>query len=55
MAIYRLYADLVEAGLRSLDGAGGVTKVPTKYLEGTLAELTNRGYFKETEEPKEEL
>ena len=29
----KVYADLVEAGERSLDGANGVKKVPDKYLD----------------------
>lgn len=41
----KIYADLVEAGLRSLDGADGVIQVPAKYLAGVIKELENRGYF----------
>lgn len=41
----KIYADLVEAGERSLDGANGVPKVPARYLEAVKAELTKRGYF----------
>ncbi len=40
-----IYADLVEAGKRSLDGADGIPKVPNKYLNDVKAELENRGYF----------
>lgn len=40
-----IYADLVEAGERSLDGANGVPKVPAKYLNAVKAELETRGYF----------
>lgn len=40
-----IYADLVEAGERSLDGANGVPKVPAKYLDAVRAELEERGYF----------
>lgn len=41
----KIYADLVEAGERSLDGANGVPQVPAKYLEAVIAELEKRGYF----------
>lgn len=41
----KIYADLVEANKRSLDGANGVKKVPEKYLEEVKAELQSRGYF----------
>jgi hypothetical protein len=40
-----IYADLVEAGKRSLDGANGVPKVPAKYLDAVIAKLEKRGYF----------
>lgn len=40
-----IYADLVEAGERSLDGAGGIKKVPAKYYDAVVEELTSRGYF----------
>ena len=36
----KVYADLVEAGERSLDGADGIKKVPDRYLE----QLKKRGY-----------
>lgn len=41
----KIYADLVEALKRSLDGCNGVTKVPDKYLSNVIKELTSRGYF----------
>ena len=37
-----IYADLVESGLRSLDGANGIKQVPTKYLNDVKAELERR-------------
>ena len=40
----KIYADLVIAGERSLDGADGIKKVPDKYLEGVKEELRARGY-----------
>ena len=40
----KIYADLVEAKERSLDGAGGIKKVPDKYLDGVKEELKKRGY-----------
>ncbi|WP_394877775.1 CD1375 family protein [Clostridium paraputrificum] len=40
----KVYADLVEAGERSLDGADGIKKVPDKYLDGVKEELKKRGY-----------
>lgn len=40
----KIYADLVEAKERSLDGADGIIKVPDKYLEGVKEELKKRGY-----------
>ncbi len=44
----KIYADLVEAGERSLDGEDGIKKVPDKYLEEVKEELRKRGYeFKE--------
>ena len=39
-----IYADLVEAKERSLDGADGIKKVPDKYLDGVKEELKRRGY-----------
>ena len=39
-----IYADLVIAGERSLDGANGIKKVPDKYLEKVKEELKKRGY-----------
>lgn len=41
----KIYADLFEAGERSLDGANGIPKVPAKYLDAVIAELEKRGYF----------
>lgn len=43
----KIYADLVIAGERSLDGANGIKKVPDKYLDDVIKELKNRGYFPE--------
>ncbi|MDU4728004.1 MULTISPECIES: CD1375 family protein [Clostridium] len=40
----KVYADLVEAKERSLDGADGIKKVPDKYLDGVKEELKKRGY-----------
>lgn len=40
----KIYADLVEAQERSLDGADGIKKVPDKYLDGVKEELKKRGY-----------
>ena len=40
----KIYADLVEAGERSLDGANGIKKVPDKYLDEVKEELKKRGY-----------
>lgn len=40
----KIYADLVEAGKRSLDGKDGITKVPDKYLNEVIEELKQRGY-----------
>lgn len=40
----KIYADLVEAGERSLDGANGGKKVPDKYLDEVKEELIKRGY-----------
>lgn len=53
----KLYADLVEAGRRSLDGANGVKKVPDKYIADVIKELEIRGYFDNIEEnePVEEV
>lgn len=51
----KVYADLVEEGLRSLDGANGVPRVPDRYLDNVIAELEARGYFNKPEEPKEEI
>lgn len=39
-----IYADLVEAKERSLDGADGIKKVPDKYLDRVKEELKKRGY-----------
>lgn len=39
-----IYADLVEARERSLDGADGIKKVPDRYLEQVKEELKKRGY-----------
>lgn len=52
----KVYADLVVAGKRSLDGANGITKVPEKYLDDVIQELIKRGFIKEEvkEEPVEE-
>jgi len=41
----KVYADLVEAGKRSLDGKDGIPKVPDKYLDGVIKELEQRGYI----------
>lgn len=41
----KIYADLVEAGERSLDGKNGIVKVPDKYLDDVIIELEKRGYF----------
>lgn len=38
-----IYADLVQAQQRSLDGANGIKKVPFKYLESVILELKKRG------------
>lgn len=38
----KIYADLVEAGERSLDGANGIKKVPDKYLDEVKEELKKR-------------
>ncbi|MBS6502582.1 MAG: hypothetical protein KH415_13335 [Clostridium sp.] len=40
-----IYADLVEAGKRSLDGANDIPQVPNKYKEAVITELESRGYF----------
>lgn len=40
----KIYADLVEAGERSLDGADGIKKVPDRYLDQVKEELKKRGY-----------
>lgn len=40
-----IYADLVIAGERSLDGVNGIKKVPDKYLNEVIKELEHRGYF----------
>ena len=40
----KVYADLVEAGERSLDGADGIKKVPDRYLNQVKEELKKRGY-----------
>lgn len=40
-----IYADLVEAGERSLDGKDGIPKVPLKYLNAVIAELKKRSYL----------
>lgn len=40
-----IYADLVEAGERSLDGENGIKQVPKKYLEETINILIDRGYM----------
>lgn len=40
----KVYADLVEAGERSLDGADGIKKVPDRYLSQVKEELKKRGY-----------
>lgn len=44
-----IYADLVEAKERSLDGADGIKKVPDKYLDGVKEELKKRGYDRKDE------
>ena len=41
----KIYADLVEAKKRSLDGANGIKQVPDRYLADVKAELQSRGYF----------
>lgn len=41
-----IYADLVEANQRSLDGANGIKQVPSKYLTSVISELKKRGYLK---------
>lgn len=41
----KIYADLVIAGERSLDGADGIKPVPDRYLDAVIAELNLRGYF----------
>lgn len=40
-----IYADLVEAGQRSLDGKNSIIKVPDKYYDAVIEELAQRGYF----------
>lgn len=42
----KIYADLVEAGLRAIEDGQGVIKVPDKYLEDVIKELQARGYLK---------
>lgn len=37
-----VYADLVEAGQRSLDGKNGIKQVPDKYLKEVIEELKRR-------------
>ena len=37
-----IYADLVEAGKRSLDGKNNISKVPDKYLNAVIDELEKR-------------
>ncbi|MGG7176190.1 CD1375 family protein [Clostridium paraputrificum] len=37
-----IYADLVLAGVRSIDGLEGVKQVPDKYLELVIEELKRR-------------
>lgn len=51
----KIYADLVEAGERSLDGENGITKVPDRYLNQVIKELESRGYFDKIEEPVGDL
>lgn len=41
----KIYADLVIAGERSLDGANGIKPVPDRYLDAVISELKLRGYF----------
>lgn len=38
-----IYADLVEAGERSLDGENGIKKVPDKYINKVKEILHERG------------
>lgn len=40
-----IYADLVEAGKRSLDGKNNISKVPDKYSNAVIDELEKRNYF----------
>lgn len=39
----KVYADLCVEGLRTCIGAEGITPVPDKWLQATIAELTARG------------
>lgn len=39
----KIYANLCEAGERTCINAEGITQVPDKYLDATVAELTSRG------------
>lgn len=39
----KVYADLVEAGERSLNGEYGIKKVPDRYLQEVKEELKKRG------------
>lgn len=49
-----IYADLVIAGKRSLDGADGIPKVPNSIIGKVIDELTARGYFDEVVEESPE-
>lgn len=41
----KLYADLVEADLRTLEKVEGKIQVPFKYREGVSQELISRGFI----------
>lgn len=42
MIMIEIYADLVDAGERSLDGTNGIKKVPSIFIEDVKKELERR-------------
>lgn len=49
MVMAEIYADLVQAGERSLDGENGIKQVPEKYLKETTDILIKRKFIEKPE------
>ena len=49
MMMAEIYADLVQAGERSIDGENGIKQVPEKYLKETIDILVERKFIEKPE------